>query len=139
MYLPPRSAVDVLQDPAPAAASLRVCDQNTEWDRPRPDEYWDAVHMANEDTILPTKLRPAKPVRICAQNEELNSEENIIANIQSLGQLLQNSVVHRCHRPSMTLSFTKKLRLCVTSRAICLNCNFHSPDVNLYTTVKRAR
>ena len=138
-YFPPRSAVDVLQDPAHVAASLRDCDQNTEWDRPRPDEYWDAVHMSTEDTILPTKLRPAKPVRIHTQNEELYTEENIIANIQSLGQLLQNSVLHQCHRPSMTVSITKRLGLCVTVKAICINCNFHSPDVQLYTTVKRAR
>ena len=139
-YFPRRPAVQatVLQH---TDTSAGTSEQNTEWDRPSLDEYCDAVCMSTEDVILPTKLRPAKPVisRTWNDEEKINSEENIIANIQSLGQLLQNSTTHQCDQPSMTVSITKRLGLCVTGRAVCLHCHFHSTDVPLYTTVKKTR
>ena len=61
-YFPRRPAVQatVLQH---TDTSAGTSEQNTEWDRPSLDEYCDAVCMSTEDVILPTKLRPAKPVK----------------------------------------------------------------------------
>lgn len=138
-YLPPRVSASGNEDQASTASGGKEVHQS-QWLRPSYEEYWDAVHMsADDDSLRPTKLRPAKSANLRLEEDIISCEENIIVNIQSLGSLLQNSSDHHCENPAMNFYITKRQGLCITGRAECSYCHFKSTEVKLHTTFKKKR
>lgn len=137
-YLPPRVSASVNNNRASTASGGKEVHQS-QWLRPSYGEYWDTVHMSvDDDSLRPTKLRPAKSANFKLE-DKISCEENIIVNIQSIGSLLQNSSDHHCENPAMKFSITKRQGLCITGRAECSYCHFKSTEVKLHTTFKKKR